>query len=87
MELTFVKLTRAHTRLVSTTAWLREAESRVVEGTREAEYAAATRERMLGNQLDPQEVVDSLVSLCVADKVPFETFKPDNILDRYKKVK
>ena len=63
------------------------AESRVVEGTREAEYAAATRERMLGNQLDPQEVVDSLVSLCVADKVPFETFKPDNILDRYKNVK
>lgn len=63
------------------------AESRVVEGTRDAEYAAATRERMLGNQLDPQEVIDSLVYLCTAEEVPFETFKPDNILDRYKKAK
>jgi len=42
---------------------------------------------MLGNQLDPQEVVNALVSLCIADEVPFETFKPDNILDRYKKAK
>jgi len=63
------------------------AESRVVEGTRDAEYAATTRERMLGNQLDPQEVVDALAFLCTADEVPFETFKPDNILDRYKKAR
>ena len=65
------------------------AETRVTEndGTRDAEYAATTRERMLGNQLDPQEVIDAMVNLCVADNVPFETFKPDNILDRYKTAK
>lgn len=63
------------------------AESRVADGTRDAEYAATTRERMLGNQLDPQEIVDTLVELCTADTVEFETFKPDNILDRYKKAK
>lgn len=63
------------------------AESNIEEGTRDAEYAAATRQRMLGNQLDPLEVVDALVTLCVADNVEFETFKPDNILDRYKTAK
>ncbi len=63
------------------------AESRIEAGTRDAEYAAATRERMLGNQLNPQEVVDAMVNLCVADTVEFETFKPDNILDRYKKAR
>lgn len=47
------------------------------------ELAASTRVRMLGNQLDPQEIVDTMVELCIADEVPFETFKPDNILERY----
>ncbi len=63
------------------------AETRVVDGSRDAEYAAATRTRMLGNQLDPQEIVDALVGLCLSDTVDFETFKPDNILDRYKKAR
>ncbi|MFT7597366.1 MAG: NAD(P)-dependent dehydrogenase (short-subunit alcohol dehydrogenase family) [Acidimicrobiales bacterium] len=49
----------------------------------ELELAAGTRTRMLGNQLDPQEVVDAMVHLCTAATVPFETFKPDNILERY----
>ncbi len=52
-------------------------------GAVELELAAGTRTRMLGNQLDPQEVVDAMVHLCTADEVPFETFKPDNILERY----
>ena len=56
----------------------------VVAGSAEEEMAVGTRQRMLGNQLDPQEIVDSMVSLCTADTVPFETFKPDNILERYK---
>ncbi len=56
----------------------------VIAGSAEEEMAAGTRERMLGNQLDPQEIVDSMVSLCIDDAVPFETFKPDNILERYK---
>lgn len=52
-------------------------------GPQELELAAGTRTRMLGNQLDPQEVVDTMVWLCTADEVPFETFKPDGILERY----
>lgn len=52
-------------------------------GPTEMELAASTRTRMLGNQLDPQEVVDAMVWLCTAETVPFETFKPDNILERY----
>ena len=52
-------------------------------GPAELELAAGTRTRMLGNQLDPQEIVDAMVELCTADDVPFETFKPDNILERY----
>ena len=52
-------------------------------GPAELELAATTRTRMLGNQLDPSEVVDAMVFLCSADEVPFETFKPDNILERY----
>lgn len=59
----------------------------VTEGTRDAHYAAATRERMLGNQLDPNEVTDALVELCTASSVQFETFKPDDLLDRYKKAR
>lgn len=43
----------------------------------------STRTRMLGNQLDPTEIIDTMVELCTADTVPFETFKPDDILDRY----
>ncbi|MGB7181827.1 MAG: SDR family NAD(P)-dependent oxidoreductase [Burkholderiaceae bacterium] len=50
----------------------------------EGGFAKLTRERMLGNQLDPVEIEDTMVQLCLADDVPFETFKPDNILDRYK---
>lgn len=38
---------------------------------------------MLGNQLDPNEVVDTIVELRTADDVPFETFKPDDIFERY----
>ena len=38
---------------------------------------------MLGNQLDPQEIIDTMVHLCTAPDVPFETFKPDDILERY----
>lgn len=49
----------------------------------EAELLAGTRTRMLGNQLDPQEIVDTMVHLCSAESVPWETFKPDDILDRY----
>ena len=52
-------------------------------GPQELELAAGTRTRMLGNQLDPQEIVDTMVWLCTAESVPFETFKPDNILERY----
>ncbi|MEL7158887.1 MAG: SDR family NAD(P)-dependent oxidoreductase [Actinomycetota bacterium] len=52
-------------------------------GPTELELAAGTRTRMLGNQLDPQEVVDAMVHLCTADEVPYETFKPDDILERY----
>jgi len=51
--------------------------------TTEAMLANSTRERMLGNQLDPEEVVETMVELCTADSVPYETFKPDNILERY----
>ena len=58
-------------------------EAMVVAGTAEAEMAGGTRRRMLGNQLDPQEIVDTMVSLCTADQVPFETFKPNDILERY----
>jgi hypothetical protein len=49
----------------------------------ELEMAAGTRIRMLGNQLDPQEVIDAMVELCTAAEVPFETFRPDDILERY----
>lgn len=52
-------------------------------GAAELDLAAGTRTRMLGNQLDPQEIVDAMVELCTATDVPFETFKPDNILERY----
>lgn len=58
-------------------------EAAVRPGSQEAEMAAGTRTRMLGNQLDPAEIVDTLVFLATADQVPFETFKPDNILERY----
>lgn len=51
--------------------------------TVESELAESARVRMLGNQLDPAEIVDTMVRLCTADDVPFETFKPDNILERY----
>ena len=60
-------------------------EAGVTKGTRDADYAAATRERMLGNQLAPQEVTAALAELCIASSVEFETFKPDDLLDRYKK--
>ena len=56
----------------------------VAPDTTEGGFAKTTRERMLGNQLDPAEIVNTLVELCLAEQVPFETFKPDNILDRYK---
>ena len=52
-------------------------------GQIELDLAAGTRERMLGRQLDPSEIVDTMVELCTADTVPYETFKPDDILDRY----
>lgn len=52
-------------------------------GAAELDLAAGTRRRMLGNQLDPQEVIDAMVQLCTADVAPYETFKPDNILERY----
>lgn len=58
-------------------------EAMVRTGSAEAEMASGTRQRMLGNQLDPQEVIDAMVSLCLDEIVPFETFKPDNILERY----
>lgn len=50
----------------------------------EADLLSGTRTRMLGNQLDPQEIVDTMVELCTASSVPWETFKPDDILERYK---
>ncbi len=50
----------------------------------EAELLDGTRTRMLGNQLDPQEIVDTMVELCTAETVPWETFKPDDILERYR---
>ncbi|MEM9563513.1 MAG: SDR family NAD(P)-dependent oxidoreductase [Actinomycetota bacterium] len=50
----------------------------------EADLLAGTRTRMLGNQLDPQEIVDTMVDLCTAETVPWETFKPDDILERYR---
>ncbi len=53
-------------------------------GTPEAALAESTRTRMLGNQLDPIEIVDTMVELCTAPDVPFETFKPDDILERYR---
>lgn len=49
----------------------------------EAAMLDGTRTRMLGNQLDPREIVDTIVELCTAETVPWETFKPDDILDRY----
>lgn len=52
-------------------------------GPVELDLAAGTRTRMLGNQLDPSEIVDTMVELCTAEIVPFETFKPDDILERY----
>lgn len=58
-------------------------EAMVTSGSAESEMASGTRQRMLGNQLDPQEVVEAMVSLCLDETVPFETFKPDNILERY----
>ena len=51
--------------------------------TVELGFAANSRQRMLGNQADPQEIVDTLVWLCTAEDVPFETFKPDDILERF----
>ncbi len=50
----------------------------------EADLLDGTRTRMLGNQLDPQEIVDTMVELCVAPSLPWETFKPADILERYK---
>lgn len=58
-------------------------QSLVTPGSSESEMADGTRVRMLGNQLDPVEIEDALVLLCTADEVPFETFKPDDILERY----
>ncbi|MEM7323467.1 MAG: SDR family NAD(P)-dependent oxidoreductase [Actinomycetota bacterium] len=55
----------------------------VAAGTNEGDLAESTRVRMLGNQLDPIEIEDTMVELCTAPTVPFETFKPDNILERY----
>lgn len=52
-------------------------------GPVELDLAAGTRTRMLGNQLDPDEIVATMVELCTADTVPYETFKPDDILTRY----
>lgn len=52
-------------------------------GPVELDLAAGTRNRMLGNQLDPNEIVATMVELCTADTVPYETFKPDDILARY----
>lgn len=52
-------------------------------GQHELGLAASTRDRMLGKQLDPTEIVDAMVELCTATEVPYETFKPDNILERY----
>lgn len=58
--------------------------ARLVEpGTVEGALAESTRIRMLGNQLDPAEIEDTMVELCTAADVPYETFKPDNILERY----
>ena len=50
----------------------------------EADLLDGTRTRMLGNQLDPQEIIDTMVELCTVDTLPWETFKPDDILERYK---
>lgn len=55
----------------------------VAPGTNEGDLAESTRVRMLGNQLDPTEIEDAMVELCTAETVPYETFKPDNILERY----
>ncbi|MCP5033754.1 MAG: SDR family NAD(P)-dependent oxidoreductase [Actinomycetia bacterium] len=52
-------------------------------GPTELDLAASTRTRMLSKQLDPSEIVDTMVELCTAETVPFETFKPDDILERY----
>lgn len=49
----------------------------------EADFLARSRTRILGNQLDPREIVDTIVHLCEAETVPWETFKPDDILDRF----
>ncbi len=57
--------------------------SLVEVGTNEADLAESTRVRMLGNQLDPAEIVAAMVELCTAETVPYETFKPDDILQRY----
>ncbi len=64
-------------------AMVQGVEAAVAPGSQEAEMAAGTRSRMLGNQLDPAEIVETLVHLATAGQVPFETFKPDNILERY----
>ncbi len=58
-------------------------ERMIPHGTPEAGLARGTRERMLGRQLDPGEIVQALVHLATAPEVPFETFKPDDILTRY----
>ncbi len=58
-------------------------DSLVEPGSAESEMAAGTRQRMLGNQLDPVDVIDAMVALCTEPDVPYETFKPDNILERY----
>ncbi|MEZ5661546.1 MAG: SDR family NAD(P)-dependent oxidoreductase [Burkholderiaceae bacterium] len=58
-------------------------EAMVAAGSPEAEMARGTRQRMLGKQLDPAEIVQTMVALCTAAEVPFETFKPDDILERY----
>ncbi|MGH1360587.1 MAG: SDR family NAD(P)-dependent oxidoreductase [Burkholderiaceae bacterium] len=64
-------------------AMVEDVEAVAKPNSSEAEMAVGTRTRMLGNQLDPSEIVAALVLLCTADTVPFETFKPDNILERY----
>jgi NAD(P)-dependent dehydrogenase (short-subunit alcohol dehydrogenase family) len=55
----------------------------VAPGSNEAQMADNTRVRMLGKQLDPVEIENTMVELCLADEVPFETFKPDDILERF----
>ncbi len=45
------------------------------------EQEAAVRALVLGGQLDPNEVVQSMADLAEADETPLETFLPDGIKD------